>query len=950
MKRILGKGKAKGTVLFTVITVMLVMVVLLMTTLTLTSAAQRRSYYTYFESQAQYAAQAAIDAISYGAYQDDSFHDFVLGAPLAEDVTDTNPAPEIQVRFDGSSIPFTGNNPVVRCTIERLPEDAKWDEATSALHPREMWRITATAHVGNGRNEATYSISQYLYENFQAPAESLAIAPSNSAEYSLFSYDTIPGSHDDDEVVVSPLSTSPGVVFFGNQGFSNNMVTLGPAYNNLATLPLGRGNYEGIKNYDPSAYNKDNFTADPYDIMITNHAMQTVGDVIFVNNLYDRVTWDIEFQSPKEGVVIYGNFGIDNDGFRVNPRVNNFTLDAEGRRWYEDNCNYFYVDGVIEGAGTCKNVVFGSSTADYPATNPVNLYCGGIMLNNVNYEVVVNGDVYMYDPDIVSIWSNNIDSPLNAWTGMEITKTSGSAANTVGGNIISNNKRLTLGGGNKAFTIPGDVIMTNPAGTLELKDDVRVTGKVISAGRVIGDGVAHNTVVQGADAYASYSRPDYGTDYISAQSGGDYDYRLMPFEHRIDEIFERYYRWDLKSTNVDDMTTAINNDQQIRESISAGHEWTYDSFDAPEYGGTVYVPCTTPKLENRFVIKKHRYVNPSDAIGKLVENNMTNYVHYTDFVGEEGLPAFNGTEKVPVKVVSHDHAGTIQTDTLPQDMYIVKSSCEIDISEYKNSSFFIDPSDLTGNNIIKIGLKGSGDYTAVADRFMFIVNNTADYGDDYTDPTPYCEEDPIRCANRIQVQVFWDSSFAPGGENPWSPGNHYNVNPYFMTTGAWHQMNEETELSVVQNPDFPTEDDNLNGLDPSLRYAYELIPNFTMFGEAGVNYRMVGNAAKFNADVAMPLSGITFGTVNSGTYTVTYRERSSSQPSTGQSYLWSISSIMLDNLTYNDDYAMTAYVGGVGYSGGNTPDIETTERSGGNSSAKIGDNKNSWFKKDYISD
>lgn len=946
MKRILGKGKAKGTVLFTVITVMLVMVVLLMTTLTLTSAAQRRSYYTYFESQAQYAAQAAIDAISYGAYQDDSFHDFVLGAPLAEDVTDTNPAPEIQVRFDGSSIPFTGNNPVVRCTIERLPEDAKWDEATSALHPREMWRITATAHVGNGRNEATYSISQYLYENFQAPAESLAIAPSNSAEYSLFSYDTIPGSHDDDEVVVSPLSTSPGVVFFGNQGFSNNMVTLGPAYNNLATLPLGRGNYEFedfSTRYNVNAYNKDNFTADPYDIMMTNANMRTVGDVIFVNNLYDRVVWNMDFQSPKEGVVIYGNFGIDNNGLYVNPKVNSFTLDAEGRRWYEDNCNYFYVDGKIEGVGTC-NVQIGSDAA----TNPVNLYCGGIGMDNVNYKFAVYGDVYMYDPDIESAWSGSSDTPLNAWAGMEITKTSGSAANTVGGNIICNNKSLTIGGPNGTFNVPGDIIMTNPQSTLTMRGNVRVGGKVVSAGRVTSEtgAVVTGGIVQGADAYTGYSRPEYGTDYISAQGGGNYDYRLMPFEHRIDEIFERYYRWDLKSTNVDDMTTAINNDQLIRESISAGHEWTYDSFDAPEYGGTVYVPCTTPKLENRFVIKKHRHVNPSDAIGKLVENNMTNYIHYTGedgFVGEEGLPAFTGTTKEQVQVVSHDHLGAIQYDNIPDALYVIKSSCEIDLNNeaYGNAAgFFIDPSDLRGNEIIKIGLKGTTKRDA--QPFYFVVNNTADYGDDYTDPDPYCEQETIKCANRIQVQIFWDESF--GGRS---------ASPYFMTSGAWHQMNEEKVLSVVQNPDFPTEDDNLSGLSAEVRYAYELIPNFTLFGEAGAVYdfsNTSGNGAKFNADVAMPLSGIRFGTVNSGTYTVTYRERPSSQASTGESYLWSISSIMIDSLKYNDDYAMSAYVGGVGYSGGNTPDIETTERSGGNSSAKIGDNKNSWFKKDYISD
>ena len=245
MKRNLGKGKAKGTVLFTVVTVMLVMVVLLMTTLTLTSAAIRRSYYTYFESQAQYAAQAAIDAITYGAYQDDAFHDFVVAAPHESDVSDTNPAPEIQIRFDGSTIPFTNGDNTVRCTIERLDPDAKWDDATSALHTRDMWRITATAHVGTGRNEATYSISEYLYENFQVAAEDLVTAPTNRGDYLLTRYIPTPGS--EDEVVVAPLGSSPGLVMFGNQGFANNMIQLGPSYNNLATLPLGWGNYDAIK-------------------------------------------------------------------------------------------------------------------------------------------------------------------------------------------------------------------------------------------------------------------------------------------------------------------------------------------------------------------------------------------------------------------------------------------------------------------------------------------------------------------------------------------------------------------------------------------------------------------------------------------------------------------------------------------------------------------------------
>ncbi|MBR6717024.1 MAG: hypothetical protein IKI77_01620 [Oscillospiraceae bacterium] len=933
MKRNLGKGKAKGTVLFTVVTVMLVMVVLLMTTLTLTSAASRRSYYTYFESQAQYAAQAAIDAITYGAYQDDAFHDFVVAAPHESDVSDTNPAPEIQIRFDGSTIPFTNGDNTVRCTIERLDPDAKWDDATNALHTRDMWRITATAHVGTGRNEATYSISEYLYENFQVAAEDLVTAPTNRGNYLLTRYITTPGS--EDEVVVAPMVSSPGVVFFGNQGFSNNMVTLGPAYNNLTTLPLGWGNYQDKVNYDVTAYDKRNFRADPYDLLINNHAIKTVGDVIFVNNVYDRVVWDMDFQSPNEGAVIYGNLGVDNNGFKIHPMVQNFDYAADGKAWYEDNCNYLYVDGMVEGVGGAKNFVIGAGSGEDAATNPVNLYCGGIMMNNVNYEMWVNGDVYMYDPAQNSIWQAQNDSPLNEWVGMEITKTSGPAANSVGGNIICNNASLKLGGGNKPFTIPGDVIMTNPLSTLTLESDVRVAGKVISAGTVTGAGVAHNTVVQGTAAYNDYSRSEYGEDYIAAQGGGDFDYRLMPFEHRIDEIFERYYRWDLQSANVDDMTTAINDDELIRESISAGHDWLYDAFNTPS--GTVYVPYTEPVLDNRFVIKKHQYFNPADAIGQIVDNHMANYTDYGTFVGAEGLPKFgvDTPERLKdVTVVSHDASGTIHEDTIPENLYVIRESCEIDLADYPNSGFFIDPSDLTGTNILKIALKGTENHSG--SNFYFIVNNTADYaGDDYTAPTAYCDQTPIKSASRTQVQVFLESSFGTT-----------NANPHFMTSGAWYQMNHNT-LSVVQNPPFPTEDDDLSRLE-ELQYSYELVPNFTMFGEAGVEYNFENsNAARFNADIAMPMSSMKFGTVNSGNYTVTYRETVNSKPSTGESYLWSISSIMLESLKYNDDYAMSVYIGGIGTTTGG-PGITTAVSDGSGGSARLGENRNPWFNNEHI--
>ena len=83
MNKIMKKGKVEGSILFTVVLVMMVMVVFLMATLGLTSSANRRSYYTYFETQAQYAAQAALDAVTNSAYTDGEFYDWVQKASKA---------------------------------------------------------------------------------------------------------------------------------------------------------------------------------------------------------------------------------------------------------------------------------------------------------------------------------------------------------------------------------------------------------------------------------------------------------------------------------------------------------------------------------------------------------------------------------------------------------------------------------------------------------------------------------------------------------------------------------------------------------------------------------------------------------------------------------------------------------------------------------------------------
>ena len=73
MEQNMKKGRVKGTVLFTVVAVMMVLVVFLMSTLILTTSAQRRTYYTYFETQAQYAATAALETVQNSVYSNEGF-------------------------------------------------------------------------------------------------------------------------------------------------------------------------------------------------------------------------------------------------------------------------------------------------------------------------------------------------------------------------------------------------------------------------------------------------------------------------------------------------------------------------------------------------------------------------------------------------------------------------------------------------------------------------------------------------------------------------------------------------------------------------------------------------------------------------------------------------------------------------------------------------------------
>ena len=120
MKQIMMKGKqrVKGTVLFTVVSVMMIMVVFLMSTLILTTSANRRSYYTYYHTQAEYAAQSALDCITNYAYSNAGFSQWVGS------IADDDPH-EVFIEFKDSQMPLSDPNAPesnIRCTVQKEKE------------------------------------------------------------------------------------------------------------------------------------------------------------------------------------------------------------------------------------------------------------------------------------------------------------------------------------------------------------------------------------------------------------------------------------------------------------------------------------------------------------------------------------------------------------------------------------------------------------------------------------------------------------------------------------------------------------------------------------------------------------------------------------------------------------------------------------------------------------
>lgn len=660
MKKIRRKGKAEGSVLFTVVTVMMVMVVFLMSTLVLTTSANRRSYYTFYENQAQYTAQGVLDAILTAANDPDpsnvesaNFYHWVQGLSNVGDVGTI----DVQLNIDDTSkafIPLTrhsNGDSAVTATVERIGANYIWDAESASVCEQGGWKITVTASVGQGRNASEYTMASYIYEN---PVNNVNTGAVNDAAWNVInSFNVTPGS----TTIIDPGSGSSNkakAMYMGglsNDAASNNLLCLGPQTYGIRRLPAGRGNY-----------------ANEAVVGFRNNP-QTVGDGLFIGNFEANCATSFVAQRPGEGVQFWGNIYAQNM-FEFRSEINDSSYPTEYRF-----IPYLYVDGNLHFNGdTGQEIGMSGTPNDTP--QPVNLYVGSM----TNIAQHMNGDIYMYDPAASSNLENGRKTTLSTFVRNNVQKTNYTPRGFVGGDVICNNSALTIAGA--VSEIGGDVIMTNPDGKLTIRlqnEDLTIRGALLCAGdleintgnksltvlggiystdskttingRVNGvtsgslseicdatknmeayltaqtfvgdDGVERLQYIQNTSTSAHFEslggRGADGTGYddlvskllsgnLGAQSGSDYytltnnsgrDYSMFPFCSRQDEIFTHYFRWDLAADSAEAASANCDNDPLCQESKACGHEWrvTQKASDA----ATKWVPYTVPKAASAVV-------------------------------------------------------------------------------------------------------------------------------------------------------------------------------------------------------------------------------------------------------------------------------------------------------------------------------------------------------------
>lgn len=919
MKKQNRNGKVKGTVLFTVVTIMMVMVVFLLSTLAITASAQRRTYYTYYQKQAQFACQSALDAISEELYtyqvnpsNAEATNAFEGKTSFYNWVTQTITVPghengkAIDIEFEYKEAgansrvlnlapqSSTGDT-IVSCFIEKLPEkNILWDDEHASVVAQDQWKITATATVGTGRNQAEYTICNYIYQQ-EPDTETNGNFPENGAAGWVMQDLTntpsiIPGETHTTvtEEGVDPGSKAHAIYTMSavHGAASNNLACLGPQTSKINTLPNGRGNYDLYTDYD-----------------LSRNDMINVGQYTSVGNFEIVTHSNFYFQEPGEGAVFYGNLNrssTQRNGtvFKsiFNPAVYKLQLDGESPADFPaipyNKLAYVYVDGRL----TLNHITFGD------AGQPVNIYAGCMTATGENMFSGDNySDIYLYDPEQSSELSGNSGTNLSTFVKNNVSRSDYGKVGIVGGNIVCNNATLTFGSNSE---IGGDFLFTNPAGVLTIADGVtlKVHGSFICAGtlqnngkivsvddsgnetnpqRVYVKGQTNpatidcgllNVTGMATSSFWTNIFPGYTESYQTAiGTDSAYYYGLFPFCSRLDEIFETYIRWDLASPDSGTANGYINTDSLIKESIAAGHTWSVVQKDSD--AGTVYVPCTHPVAgdqSSHSFIKELETVRSASAIGDIPQSLDA---FKATFYGGNDIPAVAKASipKSNVTFISHSADGTGDESMTIADAYIINKPCTIDLAEFAGESrTFLYVDTAAYGPQMPVVLTGGGYLNHTID---FVVNNSSVYPDaaigvngvkDYSNPKSYADMvklpdyKGLKYANRDDCVIFLDNmtqtvtSWDNTGHSSQSVQRFISNNVFnITTTGAYRQL-KAGAYDVVSNPYYPGQS-GFDGLSIRDRYKYELVPNIEVFGWANETYQ-AQNGIQVCAEVLMPLS------------------------------------------------------------------------------------------------
>ncbi len=837
------KGKVKGTVLFTVLTVMMVMVLFLMSTLILTTSAQRRTYYTYFQKQAQYAAQSALDTVSSLLYSygeagtgTDEGSSSVLpdGKSFYEWMKDLDnnsdeAARTITIQFNGK-----GNQPImgmdgtaVSCVFEKLDEKSVfWDDINKEIAAKEGWKVTATATVGTGNNRSDYTICNYIYNN---RIDTMGEDAENTAAFRMlgagnFEYEektTGTKKKTDYGTIADPYPFEKHAVYTFSPvvgAGADNMRALGPQSSGLNHFPVGRKKYS-----EAAGVQNDLFS---------------VGSTTFVGSRNSETADTFIFQNPGEGFVVYGDY--------TNSNNLTFTSQMSSEPSEYRKNGYVYIDGTFRPQNVFKiNLKDAHNVNDYAGEQRVNIYCGAWERDQNGFDLKY-ADIYMYDPAKDSKFCQT-SSSLQAFVYDQVNKDN-VAAGKHSGNLICNNNSITFTG---ATTIEGDFIFTNPNGTI--KGDVTVNGTFVCAGTVNGTVNAKG----GTKSVAEYSQ-GYPEDYAQ-KAPANYQISAMPFSCRLDEIFETYVRWDLPQSDKD--ATGWKDDM-ILESEAAGHTWVLLELESDD--GKKWFPSTEPvdtdksqkgvQSPNSF-IPLPQIVTTAGVSYPTSETAFTSlYGAFSDnsplyYKGDDGKYHIN--EAKTVKFISHDADGGEQPQTITAR--VVKESCTIDLGKLsgdielpdgskanglQRETLFIDASKATGTNPIVIYLKGTN-----PSGFDIIINNTASYlNDDYTNPIAYAKEGLH--AGKDEVIIWLE-----GKDNTQRDLSADGITLQILTTGGYYQTVKE-KIDAISNPIYPGAGKATAGDE----YKFELVPNVAIYGNASTTYFAGGLV--LNADVRMPQSNL----------------------------------------------------------------------------------------------